>query len=504
MRSFRSPIIIAGAAVAAGSAAAFFYAQAGLTLSHFDARAHLVVARRILDSLTPGWQQIGAVWLPLPHLLNMVPVQVDAWYRSGASGVALSVASTGIAAWAMARLILISTGSIAGGATAAALFIANPNLAYIQSTPMTEPLLFATAFLSLALLGSWIEHGANGSTTGASAALAALCMTRYEGWVITCAAIALTAGILLRRGEPLSRAVRVSLQLAALPIIAIVVFTLNSRWTIGYWFIPRDFFVPENKALGEPWLAWEQVRESVQRLSNNPLVWGGYAGAVAIVFGFFASGRRALLALLLSIAAAGVLPWYAYLQGHPVRVRYGLPLVAACAALSGAAVALLWKPMRWIAGAVLVVLVTWQTSPLDRQAVLVVESQRDAPNVEARRAITRYLLDHYRGDTPIMISMGSLAHYMQELGRAGFDIHSILHEGNGEAWRYAVLGPKGYVNWVVIEETAEGGDALYQAFKRDANYLHGFQRVAEGGGAALYRRSGEQERLTGDQEFRSY
>ena len=33
----------------------------------------------------------------------------------------------------------------------------------------------------------------------------------------------------------------------------------------------------------------------------------------------------------LSIAAAGALPWYAYLQGHPVRVRYGLPLVAACA-----------------------------------------------------------------------------------------------------------------------------------------------------------------------------
>ena len=38
-----------------GTVAAIFYARGGLTLSHYDAKAHLVVARRILDSLTPGW-----------------------------------------------------------------------------------------------------------------------------------------------------------------------------------------------------------------------------------------------------------------------------------------------------------------------------------------------------------------------------------------------------------------------------------------------------------------
>ena len=65
----------------------------GLTLSHYDARAHLVVARRIFDSLMPGWQQIGGVWLPLPHVLNALPVQVDALYRNGASAIAFSVLS---------------------------------------------------------------------------------------------------------------------------------------------------------------------------------------------------------------------------------------------------------------------------------------------------------------------------------------------------------------------------------------------------------------------------
>ena len=50
-----------------------------------------MVARRILDSLTPGWEQIGAVWLPLPHLLNMLPIQIDHLYRTGGSAIAISV-----------------------------------------------------------------------------------------------------------------------------------------------------------------------------------------------------------------------------------------------------------------------------------------------------------------------------------------------------------------------------------------------------------------------------
>src|SRR5688572_7936054 len=136
----RVPFLIAVAVTVAGAAAAIHYAHAGLTVSHYDARAHLVVARRIFDSLFPGWQQVGGVWLPLPHLLNMIPVQVDAWYRSGASGVAISVLSMATAAWALATLLIRMTGSRIAAMTGATVMMANPNLLYLQSTPMTEPL----------------------------------------------------------------------------------------------------------------------------------------------------------------------------------------------------------------------------------------------------------------------------------------------------------------------------------------------------------------------------
>src|SRR4051812_39601437 len=149
------PVALAAAAVVAGALAARHYHQLDLTLSHYDARGHLVVARRIFDSLTPGWQQIGAVWLPLPHLLNAVPVQIDFFYRTGASGVAISVGSFAVAAAAIAWIVLSLTGSAAAAVAGAAVFALNPNVLYLQATPMTEPLLIALSVLSIALLIRW-------------------------------------------------------------------------------------------------------------------------------------------------------------------------------------------------------------------------------------------------------------------------------------------------------------------------------------------------------------
>src|SRR5215218_6423668 len=160
-----------------GAVAAAHYVRVGLALAHYDARAHLVVARRILDSLTPGWQQVGAVWLPLPHLVNMLPVQIDWLYRTGASAIAFSVLSVTIAVWAIASTIVRTTGSISGAATAAALILLNPNVLYLQSTPMTEPMLFAATMVAVMFTCEWLD-GLRTPVAGGFA-LAAACLTRY-------------------------------------------------------------------------------------------------------------------------------------------------------------------------------------------------------------------------------------------------------------------------------------------------------------------------------------
>jgi hypothetical protein len=49
-----------------------------------------------------------------------------------------------VTTWALARFTVRTTGSVVGGVAGAALLMLNPNLLYLQSTPMTEPLLLAT------------------------------------------------------------------------------------------------------------------------------------------------------------------------------------------------------------------------------------------------------------------------------------------------------------------------------------------------------------------------
>ena len=487
------------AALAVGAVGAVHYWRAGLTLAHYDARAHLVVARRIFDSLTPGWQQVGAVWLPLPHLLNALPVQIDALYRDGASGLAISMLSMALAAWALARLIHGATGSLTGALVGTALLMLDPDVLYLQSTPMTEPLLFATTFLAVTLIAEWCAwrlkaDATRGSTKAAGWACVAAVLTRYEAWPIIFTAIGLAFVVLVRRGYAVPAALRAVRGLALWPLWAIAAFLVNSKVAVGSWFVSSGFFTPDNPALGRPWLAWSEIWNGLVGLTGSFLPWAAAVSSLALVASLFRrnkaiptedeSGR---LLLMLALVACAALPWTAYLKGHPVRIRYDVPLVAAAAALVGAGVSLLPRRLRPVAGAIALGLAVWQAPPFQAKAPVLVESEREAQLQQGRSAVTAYLRAHWDGQ-PIMMSMGSLAHYMHDLSFDGFAIADFLHEGNGEIWIHAVRHPFPYVEWIAIEEYAEGGDALHWQALHDANFLKGFARVAAGGNVSLYRR----------------
>jgi hypothetical protein len=417
----------------------------------------------------------------------MLPVQVDAWYRSGASAIAISVVSMAASSWALARIVIGKTGSASAAAAGAALMIANPNVLYLQSTPMTEPALIATCLAAIMFTAEWVEAGGPLPPRRAGWAIVATCLTRYEAWPVCAALIGLAAVTLVRRGSSVRGALTACVRLALYPIIAVLLFSANSRWTTGTWFVPAGFYVAENEALGSVSLAFDQVLESLYLLSGTAWVWPGLAGAVLVSWAFARSRDRASLILVFALAAAAALPWYAYYQGHPLRVRYGLVLVIACAASASAGIGVLGRPLRPIAAALVVIWALTQSSPLDPTAPLVAESQRDAHNKRGRQPVTDYLRRNWDGST-IMMSMGSLAHYMHDLTELNMNIRDFLQEGNEQLWVHAAtLGPRPYVRWVVIEEHAEGGDVLFHAARRDPRFLEGFERVAEGGGVALYR-----------------
>jgi hypothetical protein len=482
------PISLAVAAAIAGSFAAWHYHRIGLTLTHYDARGHLVVARRIADSITPGWQQVGAVWLPLPHLLNAIPVQVDLFYRTGFSAVAISVMAFATATGSLAAIVLALTDSSLAAIVAAAVFACNPNVVYLQSTPMTEPLLIALTTLGLAMLIERYRGDLKACITPetvAACTLALACMTRYEAWPVTACALTASAWTLRRRGSAWGPALHEVGRIGLYPAVAILGFVVFSRVVIGEWFA-RDFFVAENKALNDLSLAAKEVGWGTRALSGALLVWIGGAGAASLAAVGLLRRRHAHALIALALLSAAVIPWMAFYKGHPFRIRYMVPLMAIEAVGAGFVVGTLGRA-RLAAAALILGVVAIELHPFDHAAPMVVEAQWDRPNVPVRAGVTACLGDPDSGGK-IMASMGSLGHYMQETSGRGYAIRNFLHEGNGDIWLAALDNPQPFAEWVLIEEKAEGGDMLARLARERPAFLKSYSRVCEGAGLALYRR----------------
>ena len=487
------PRALAAAGVLAGIAAWIAYLQADLLLSHYDAKAHLVVARRVFDNITPGWQQIGAVWLPLPHLLQMFPAQVDLLYRTGIAGSAISIVSYGVTAYATARLVLAITGSGAGAAAAVAVLVLNPNLLYLHATPMTEPLLLAVSSLVVLWLYEWVLQDRDDVPRRLGWALVAATLTRYEAWAIVGAALGVVAFAIWRRGAPVAHLMRRMIRLGVWPEAAVIAFLVNSRITVGTWFVSDGFYVPDPTYQGQAWRTLVALWWGTHQLSGYVIEI--FALGVAAALCARALIRKADAALLLPVAllAAAALPMFAFFDGHPFRIRYMIPLVAGCATLCGIGVGLARRAGPLVA-AVLIASALVESPPWDSRAPMLLEAQWDRSNSEGRRRVTACLAAGYNGEK-ILASMGSLAHYMQELSQAGFAISDFVNEGNGTIWELALqTGPAAHAGWMLAEEQAEGGDQLAERIRRTPAFSARMAPVCEGGGVRLYRRITDQNR----------
>jgi hypothetical protein len=476
---FRS---VLAAAVVFGTAAVVHYWRAGLLLSHYDARAHLTVARRVFDSLTPGWRQLGGVWLPLPHLIDLPLVASNWGYRSGLPAVAASVLALAVGLAALARWIVRETGSVAAALVAPALVLGNPNVLYLQSTPMTEPLLLGLSCVALLAVDEWIRFPASRRAAWAGPALAGLFLVRYEGWFVG-AALGAVAVAARRRDGPAA-----VMRLVRWPVAAVLGFLSLSWASTGQLLVTSGFYVADNPARHQPLAALSEMARVTTALTGPLVVACALAGAAMCVV----RARRSSTALLpLCLVAAACLPFGAFDAGHPLRVRYMVPLVAAAGALTAMSVASVAGSRRRVRAllATAVVLVTFvMRPPFDASAPVVVEAQRDVPLQLARQPVTAYLARAYDG-TPILASMEALGHYMQETSAIGLPLRAFLHEGNGDLWLDALSSPRRHVGWILIESRTDGRDALADRVARSPAFLDGFEEVAAGGDVVLYKKT---------------
>ena len=168
--------------VALGSLHLFY--TLGLTQLYGDALAHMEGARRVFDSLTPGYAGTGSVWLPLFHLLAAPLALNDHLWRTGLAGSLISVAAFCVSAWFLFRLALEMNGSIAAAFVTLAAFLLCPSMLYLASTPMTEPLAILWAVLAVYGLFRFQMSGRTLCVVGAGVAVFLGTWTRYGEWYV--------------------------------------------------------------------------------------------------------------------------------------------------------------------------------------------------------------------------------------------------------------------------------------------------------------------------------
>jgi hypothetical protein len=162
----------------------------GYLLLYGDAVAHLGIARRILDSHNPGLVQLGGVWLPLPHLLMLPFVQQMGWWQNGLAGAWPSLICYILGAvgfYRLTRWLLVPRWAVA----ATGFYMLNPNLLYLSTTAMTEPLFLALLIWTTLITVECLDavRGARQVAVATRLVLLGLLIlaavyTRYDGWVL--------------------------------------------------------------------------------------------------------------------------------------------------------------------------------------------------------------------------------------------------------------------------------------------------------------------------------
>jgi Dolichyl-phosphate-mannose-protein mannosyltransferase len=478
-------------------AVAFFSAH-GWLLNSGDAEAHLDIARRMVDSRTPGYDQVGTAWLPLEHWITVPFARVDAWWQSGIAGAipsAICFVLGGCFLFAAARRIFQSQ---AAAWTATALVALNPNLLYLQSTAMTEAVFFACLTALLYFTVRFRESQGWLSVIGAGLAACAGTLTRYEGWFL------LPAVALYFFWAAKQRRVVVAVLFCAVAGLGPLYWLFHNWWLNG---APLDFYNGPYSARaiqgdkpypgrGEWGKALLFFRTAAQLCCGIGLVAAAAAGLLAALF------KRAFWPLLLLLLPglfylwslhAGAVPifvpslWY----GSYYNTRYGLAVLPLLAVAAAALVCIVPAGRARIVTAVLVILgasVPWLLHPQPENWIVWQEANvNDQARREATHQAAEYLRGHYVRGSGIFTSFGTLTPIYRELG---IPLRETFTGDNGLPWDAAAARPE-----LVLRETwgvVVAGDTAEAAMLRAGSYSLEKSVLVKGAPEIrIYRRTGE-------------
>jgi hypothetical protein len=509
--SLRAGGPVAGIIVAVAVTNLYFFYSGGLSNLYGDGIAHMEGARRLFDSLTPGYGEIGSVWLPLYHIVAAPLALNDYLWRTGLGGSLVSSAAFAGTAWFLFRLATEINRHVAAGVVALAGLLLCPNFLYLASTPLTEPLALFWAVLVVYGLFRYRETGRLWPLVGAALAAFLGTLTRYDEWYVLPFA-ALYAFAARRQSWParFRHAALFSVIAGAGPLL----WFLHNAYRFGN---PLEFYNGpfSAQAIYAHQLATTafpyptdgslllSARYYVEDLKLVIGVWPlalAVLGLVALAANRRAYGRGAVALLFLvplpfylhALAYAAIplyvptlFPWSYY------NLRYGLEMILAVALLPSFLFAgSLSRGLRLGLLAVSLALLVGQAASTAsagaRELAVAKEGILNTPCRSLRQqAIIRCLRGRYDGRR-VLVAVGKWPCVMPQVG---IYYRNTLTDSNRKYWQKLRSEPERWVEWIIRGD----GDAVDELMRAYPEAFKDFELLSKEtfpgeGGVAIYRR----------------
>jgi hypothetical protein len=483
--------ILLGLIAAATSIAAFLhYYRHNEILLAGDAVAHINIARRVFDSITPGPLQLGTVWLPLPHILTMPFVFVDSMWRTGIGGSIVPMIAYVAGTIGVYRLVAQLTNSRSSAVIAAGIFAANPNLLYMQATAMTESLYLALFIWTVVFATEWVQASdqacAERKLSACAITVTGALLTRYDGWFLAACVTALVLGTWVLRALEDAGKKEVAGSHGIIRTRALLDFVLLIVAVTGLWFAYnyREFGNATEFATG-PYSAKAIERRTEDRDNRHhpgfesPVVASEYfLKAAKLNLGY---GRWEIPLLL--IALTGVLltltkrnlspalllwiplPFYAMsiaYGGVPIflpvwwpyslyNARYGLELLPAVAVFAGIAAAVSslvhTSVLRWVvSGAVMAVTIASYLSVVRAGPICLREARANGTIRHVFETTLARSLRDLPASARLLMSTGD---HPGALERAGIPLRHVINETNHPQWERGLAAPAREADFVI-------------------------------------------------------
>ncbi len=480
-------------ALVTGVAAQLWAHATDVVLAFWDAQAHLDIARRVVDSVTPGLQMLGTVWLPVPHLLYLPFTLVDRWWWNGLAGGLVGLAAFVVTAIAVHDVVARHSTTRWPPIIALLVVIANPSLLYLQTTAMTEPLLLAFLAGSVALLDRWWQASDDTTLLWLAGLLGALAVgSRYDGWFYSAIA---TVMVLWHR-----RRVSDAARFAALPL-AMVTLWLLYNW--HFFGDPLEFQRGVWSAAAQQATLAEQGLLPTKGAPVTDLAY--YLGAAGLTLGWVvlvAGIAGSLVAFRRPGGAALVLLWtalpfnlLALWGGQSVialpwtdppgvlNLRYGIMLLPAVAVGVGLALSRLRGARGTLlasalGGAMQLGLWGWswpgQVGAL-REGLAIRDGDR------AQMDASRWLERHYDRGRILVAPAVNVS------PRSRVALRDRVYPWTWQLGDSALADPAGVVDWVIVDRR-QAGDPVSRAVEADSTFSRRFLRAFEERGLEIWTR----------------